>query len=142
SLAERALRQIPEHIAVHRAPALEALMAAATDGGDWPRAHAALTELSALARIGDTAPPRASVALAQGILAAAAGDLDRARRLLEDAVDGFERSGAPFETAEARLELSKSLTALGRSDEAAQEARIALERLRELGVSAEERHDR
>jgi DNA-binding NarL/FixJ family response regulator len=141
-LAERALRQIREPIAVQRAPALEALIAAAADGGDWPRAHAALTELSALARVVDTAPLRASVDLAQGILAAATGDQEHARRLLEDAVDGFERSGAPFETAEARLELSKSLTALGRTIEAAEEARIALERLRELGVSVEERQDR
>lgn len=135
ALAERALRQTPEHMAVHRAPALEALIAAAVDTGDCPRAHAALAELRTLARVVDTAPLHASVDLAQGTLAAASGDQEQARRLLEDAVDGFERSGAPFETAAARLELSKSLAALGRTVEAAEEARAAAERLRELRAS-------
>jgi ATP/maltotriose-dependent transcriptional regulator MalT len=139
ALAERALRQTPEHMVVQRAPTLEALIAAAADRGDWPRAHAALTELKTLARVVDTAPLRAAVSLAQGMLAAATGDQEHARRLLEDAVNGFERSGAPFEAAEARLELSKSLTALGWTAEAAEETRTALERLRELGVDAEER---
>jgi hypothetical protein len=37
-----------------------------------------------------------------------------ARRRLEDAVDLFERSGAPFEAARARLELARMLCALGR----------------------------
>jgi DNA-binding NarL/FixJ family response regulator len=139
ALAERALRQTPAHIVIQRAPALEALIAAAVDCDDWPRAHAALAELKRVADAVDTAPLRAAVNLAQGILAAATGNQEQARRQLEDAVDGFERSGAPFETAEARLALSKSLTALGRTAEAAEEARLALERLRELGVNAEAR---
>ncbi len=138
-LAERALRQAPEHMVVQRAPALEALVAAAVDFGDWPRAHTALTSLKALARAVGTALLGAAANLAQGMVAAATGDQERARRLLEDAVDGFERSGAPFETAEARLELSKSLAALGRTAEATEETRAALERLRELGVDPEER---
>jgi LuxR family maltose regulon positive regulatory protein len=139
ALAERALRQTLEHIVVQRAPALEALIAAAVDCDDWPRAHAGLAELKTLAAVIDTAPFRAAVNLAQGLLAAATGKQDHARRHLEDAVDGFERSGAPFEAAEARLELAKSLTALGRAAEAAEEARIALEHLRALGVETEVR---
>ena len=139
ALAERALRQTPENMTVQRVPTLEALIAAATDLRQWSRAHAALAELKALARVVDTEPLRAAVNLAQGTLAAATREQEQARRLLEDAVDGFERSGAPFEAAEARLELSKSLSALGWVADAAEERRTALARLRELGVDADER---
>ena len=138
-LAERALRQTPAHMIVHRAPALEALIAAAADRGEVQRAKAALTRLKKLARVVETTPLRAAVSLAEGIVAAAAGDRERARRLLEDAVDGFERSGAPFEAAEARLHLARSLTPLGRTAEAAQETQASLECLRELGADVEAR---
>jgi len=66
-------------------------------------------------------------------LAAAAGDHDRARTLLEDAIDGFERAGAPYEAAQARLGLAASLTALGRPETAAREVAQARGRLAALG---------
>ena len=44
-------------------------------------------------------PLRAFAERAEGMLAAAQGEHERARPLLEDAVDGFEKSGAPFEAA-------------------------------------------
>jgi DNA-binding NarL/FixJ family response regulator len=87
----------------------------------------------------ETTPLRAAANLAEGVVAAAAGHCERARRLLEDAVDGFERSGAPFEAAEARLELAKCLTALGRTVEAAQEMQASLECLTQLGADVEAR---
>jgi DNA-binding NarL/FixJ family response regulator len=68
------------------------------------------------------------------VLACAQGDYDRARTLLEDAVDVFERGGAPFEAARARLELATCLMALGRVEGAEREATTALERLVELGA--------
>ena len=142
ALAERALRQTRGPVVVQRAPALEALVAAAADCGDWPKASAALAELNSLARVVGTAPLQAAVKLAEGVLAAAGGDHARARRLFEDAVDGFDRSGAPFEAAEARLELSRSLTALDRAAEAGEAAQIALARLRELGADTEGRPSR
>jgi DNA-binding NarL/FixJ family response regulator len=71
------------------------------------------------------------------MLAAAGGDHDRARRLLEDAVDRFQRSGAPFEEAQARIELATSLVALGRVDAAEREAAAARTALLELGAEAE-----
>jgi LuxR family maltose regulon positive regulatory protein len=141
-LAERALRQTPDHVVVHRAPALEALVAAAADRGDLHKAETALTELKTLAHLVATAPWHAAVNLADGIVTSAAGNQERARRLLEDAVDGFERSGAPFEAAEARLELAKSLTALGRMADAAHQTHTALERLAALGVDVETRQAR
>jgi DNA-binding NarL/FixJ family response regulator len=68
------------------------------------------------------------------MLAAAGGAHDRARPPLEDAVDGFERSGGPFEAAEARLQLAATLAALGRADAARGEVGIVVERLSALGA--------
>ena len=71
------------------------------------------------------------------MLAAARGDHDRARTLLEDAVDGYERSRAPFETARARLELATSLIALGRGEDARHEAAAAEAGLARLGAAGD-----
>ena len=71
------------------------------------------------------------------MLAAASGDHERARPLLEDAVDRFDRCGAPFETARARIELATSLVALGRTEVAGQEAAAAVECLLALGAAQE-----
>ena len=43
----------------------------------------------------------------------------------EDAIDLFQQCGAPFETAGSRLDLARVLTALGRPDAAAEQARLA-----------------
>jgi DNA-binding NarL/FixJ family response regulator len=71
------------------------------------------------------------------VLEAAGGEHERARTLLEDAVDRFQRSGAPFEAAQAQIELATSLAALGRTELAEREATTALDRLLELGAKAE-----
>jgi DNA-binding NarL/FixJ family response regulator len=71
------------------------------------------------------------------LLEAAGGDHERARTLLEDAVDRFQRIGAPFEASQARIELATSLAALGRTELAEREATTALDRLLELGAEAE-----
>jgi ATP/maltotriose-dependent transcriptional regulator MalT len=141
-LAERSLRQVRAPMKVLRAPALEVAIASAAQLGRVRRAKATLAELEQVARLAGTEPMRAAARLAGAIVAGAAGDRERARPLLEDAVDGFERSGAPFEAALARLELAKGLIALGRGGDAAREARAALERLVALGAEAEARRAR
>ena len=67
----------------------------------------------------------------------AGGEHERARPLLEDALDCFQRFGAPFEASQVRVELATSLAALGRTDEAEREAVTAWDRLVELGADAE-----
>ena len=136
-IAERALRRVsPERLA-NRCPALAVVVRARIARGELEEAVAPLAALrDAADRVG-TSPLRALAELGEGMLAAAAGDHGRARPLLEDAVDRFERSGAPFETAQARIELATSLVALGRTVDAAHEARRALERLLELGAVLE-----
>jgi LuxR family transcriptional regulator, maltose regulon positive regulatory protein len=133
-LLERLLRQLPADRGLDRAPALELLVHARAARGDLDEAAAAAAALREVqSRVG-TAGLRACADLADGVLACARGDHERARALLEDAVDCLERSGAPFEAARARLELATCLTALGRADDAVREATVALERLLELGA--------
>ncbi|MGH3013111.1 MAG: helix-turn-helix transcriptional regulator, partial [Gaiellaceae bacterium] len=128
---------MPEHRRLARAPALELLIRVRASRGELEEAASALEELKKVALLVGTAPLRAAAGLAEGVLAAAAGDHSRARTFLEDAVDGFERSGAPYETAQARIELATSLVALGRAEEAEDEAATALGSLLELGAEGE-----
>jgi LuxR family maltose regulon positive regulatory protein len=136
-LAERFLRQVPAHVELDRVPALELLVAARTARGELDEAGAALDGLRNVERLVGTAPLRAAVDLAEGRIAAAGGDHDRGRALLEDAIDRFERCSAPFEAAQARIELATTLLAAGRTDDARVEAEAALNRLVELGAELE-----
>jgi DNA-binding NarL/FixJ family response regulator len=136
-LLERLLRQVPEHRRLERAPALAVLVRAGVARGDLRRASEALEALREVAAVVGTTALRACADLGEGMLVAAGGEHDRARPLLEDAVDGFERSSAPFEAAQAKVELATSLAALGRGGAAELEAGAALERFLELGAAAE-----
>lgn len=136
-LIERVLRQTQAKRKLERFPVCELLVRARIARGELPEASAALDELRELERLVGTPPLRASVDLAAGMVAAASGDHKRARMLLEDAVDGFQASGAPFETASARIELATSLVALRRADAAEQEAAAALSSLLKLGADPE-----
>lgn len=141
-LAQRCLRRRSEEYTAERCSAQEVLVAAHVARGELDEAAAALAELHDLARVAGTLPLRAAALFADGIVSAAGGDHEHARRVLEDAVDGFERSGAPFEAARARFELARSLTALHRDADAAREAQTCLEGLRRLGADAEARRGR
>jgi len=99
---------------------------------DLARARTALEEIRAIADAARTAPLQASANLAAGLVALASGDLDASRRELEDAVDGFDASEAPFEAACARLDLASVMDRLGRADAAVSEIDRALTELTRL----------
>jgi DNA-binding NarL/FixJ family response regulator len=136
-LVERMLRQVPAERTLERAPALELMVRARVARGELDDARAALAALREIERLVKTTPLRASTDLCEGLVEAASGDHQRARTLFEDAVDRFERSGAPFEASSARVELAASLAALGQPDSAEREASAALACLRDLGAGAE-----
>jgi DNA-binding NarL/FixJ family response regulator len=136
-LVERLLRQVPTERKLDRAPALEVLVRARVARGELEGARTALASLREIEQLVATEPLRASTELAEGLLEAGGGDHERARTLLEDAVDRFSRIGAPFEASQARIELAISLAALGRTELARREATAALDRLIELGAEAE-----
>jgi DNA-binding NarL/FixJ family response regulator len=136
-LIERLLRQVPADRDLQRAPAIELLVHAHVARGELEQATATLATLREISERVGTAPLRACADLANGVLAAGGGDHERARRLFEDAVDAFERSGAPYEAARARLDLATSLIALGRTEVGEREAAVARDRLVALGAEVE-----
>jgi RNA polymerase sigma factor (sigma-70 family) len=141
-LLERLQRQLPAERRLARVPALLLLVRARLAGAEVREARPLVSELVEIADLAGTGPMRGFADLAQGLLAAAQGEHERARPFLEDAVDRLERSRAPFETARARIELAASLAQLGRDDVARQEAASALDTLLELGADAEARRAR
>jgi LuxR family transcriptional regulator, maltose regulon positive regulatory protein len=120
-LAERLRRRSEEQLAPAQADVLELLTRAAVAGGEFELAAEAAAELRALASHIATPPLHAAADLAAGRVEAARGEHARARTLLEDAVDCYDRCGAPYEAAQARAELATTLFALGRDDQAAAE---------------------
>ncbi|MGH2705455.1 MAG: LuxR C-terminal-related transcriptional regulator [Actinomycetota bacterium] len=136
-LGERLLRRLPAGRWLERAPVLALLVRARVARGELEEAAGAVEALRETERRVGTAPFTASTDLAEGILAAATGEHERARPLLEDALDCFERCGAPFEASQVRIELATSLAAVGRTEAAEREAVTARDRLIELGADAE-----
>ena len=129
---------MPADRELDRAAGLELFARARTARGELDDARAALQKaLREIERAVGTPALRASVDFIAGLVAAAGGDHDRARHLFEDATDRFERSGGPFEAAQARLELATTLVALGRTDVAEQEAASALDQFLDLGAEIE-----
>jgi len=133
-LAERHLRRMPVRNRIERAPGLELLVRAHAAAGPAHRdaARTALDELRGIATDARTSPLLATASLAAGLVAFAGGEDDGARRDLEDAVDLFERSGAPYDVARARLALARVLARLGRTEAAASEVQRALDQFTTL----------
>jgi ATP/maltotriose-dependent transcriptional regulator MalT len=136
-LAERFLRGVPAEDRLERIDGLELLARAQIARGDHAHAVRSMAELQAITGAIATPSLRAVTSFAEGVLAAACGDHEEARRRFEDAVDLFDVGGAPFEAARSRLELGSALTALGRVDAAAREARAALTILEKIGAARE-----
>lgn len=134
-LLERALRRIPPTHSTHRADVLELLVRVHAVRGDPDAAADCLAELRAVAAAVDTEPLRAAVSVAEGLLAAAVDDHERACDHFEDAVDAFARCRAPLEVAYARLDLAGALRALGRVSAAKREGELAQASLEELGAA-------
>jgi DNA-binding NarL/FixJ family response regulator len=136
-LLEPMLRRVPAQQRTLRASPVEVMVRARAATGDSEAARAYLVELGSIADAIGTAPLRASLSFCEGLVAGAAGDGERARDLLEEAVELFAASGASFELARARLELARVLASLGRGEAAVREAMLALTRLDEIGAVAE-----
>jgi len=139
-LAERHLRRLPAKNRTERAAALELLIRAKAAPGpeqDLDGARSTLEELGSIADQAQTSPLLASARVSAGLLAVASGDVDEARRQFEDAVDLYEKSGAPFETARTRLELARVLERLNRTDAAVAEVTRAIDQLTRLDARAE-----
>jgi len=134
---DRYLRRVPTQNRTDRAAGLELLVRAQAAAGEVDGARTALAELAAITAVVATLPLKAATSLASGWVAMASGDEDEARRQFEDAVDRFVQSNAPYEVARARIELARALASLERIDDAALEARRAIDVLTELKAELE-----
>jgi DNA-binding CsgD family transcriptional regulator len=135
--ASRYLRHVPTQNRTDRTSALDLIVRALTDAGDIEGASTALAELVSIATVVGTAPLRGAASFAEGYVARGVGHADKARQHLEDAVDLFLESGAPFEVARARIELARVLATLDRVEAAAEEAQRAIDLLLELKAELE-----
>jgi DNA-binding CsgD family transcriptional regulator/tetratricopeptide (TPR) repeat protein len=132
--AERVLRRLSHTAALDRLPALELLVSALAALDDLDAAGAGCAELERIGADLGTPYVRGRTRLVAGRVAAARRDHEHARRACEDAVDLLVEAGAAHETALARLELARALTALGRDEAAAAETRTARDALVALGA--------
>ena len=132
---ERFLSKLGPESRLQRAAGLELYARSLVALAEVERARSAVIQLLDLvAEVGGDSL-RASALAVEGVVAGAEGDLDAARLSMEDAIDLFQQIGAPFETARSRLDLARVLAGLGRTDAAAQQARLAQEALQ--GMQAE-----
>lgn len=137
ALLDQFLTQIGGGEPTSRAAALELLVRAHARRGDLAAADAAFHELERIASAATTASFAAAVRSAEAVLLRERGDIAGAATQLERAVELFEQTGAPFETARARLDLTDVLSTLGRTVSAEREARLAIESLGALGADYE-----
>lgn len=141
-LAQRFLRQVPEENRPDQLAALDLMLRAEIARGNHGAARKALACIQAIVAATSSVPLRALACAAEGLIAAAQEEHEQACRAFEDAADLYGRSGAAFEQARARMELGRSLAALGRQADALAELRAAGEQLARLGAAREARRAR
>jgi ATP/maltotriose-dependent transcriptional regulator MalT len=120
--AARYLRRVMPHNRSDREAGLDLVVRGLIGVGDIEGARTAQAELEALADLVGTTPFKAAAGLAAGRVSLAEGDIDKARRRLEDSVDLYRQSGATYELARARIELARALNAAGQVEGSLQEA--------------------
>jgi LuxR family transcriptional regulator, maltose regulon positive regulatory protein len=133
-LTDRALRLLPVEAWLDRVDALLIGARAAAALGDATRAASHALELAAVADRAGTGLLRAIAVYARGVAERASGDLTAAIHSLEKAVAHSDRGGAPYEAAQARLELASVLAPLGRGELARREAAQAREVFAAVGA--------
>jgi ATP/maltotriose-dependent transcriptional regulator MalT len=135
--AHECLRALSAEAVAARTAALELLIRAETRLGDLGSAEQAAAELRAVVRVAPTEALQASAAHCEGLLASAKGEHDAARVAFEDAARLYQRSGAPFEQARARIALAHTLVELGRCADALSHARTVADALERMGARGE-----
>ena len=134
-MADRILRRIGRAPPIERVPPLELLARARVELDELEAATGARGELEGIAERLGTPYLRGRARLVAGELSDHTGDHEEARRALEDALDLFGESAAPYEAALARLALARTLASLGRPDAADAEAQAAREAFAKLGAA-------
>jgi len=140
-LARRFLEQAPRSNRTDRALAWELLLRAQLALGQTPGARG-VEEIQELAAGVGTDLLRATARTVDGLIAAASGQPERARGALEDAISLFARAGVTYEASRVRVELARSLIALGCVDAARAELERACRVFEGLGATGDVRSTR
>ncbi|THI93500.1 hypothetical protein E7Z54_20775, partial [Nocardioides sp.] len=109
ALARRFIRRCSTADRTFRGQGLQVLVAASAEAGDLEAARGALKELTEEASEVTRGAHRAGIRLAASALLLAEERLEAAREAAEDAVDLYDRAGAPFGAARARAVLARVL---------------------------------
>lgn len=131
---QRFLRSVPAEDLLERAAGLELLVQAHVMLRDRHRAEATLQELRDVVSNVSTGPMQAALRFAEGRVSTLSDPL-AAKVCFEDAVELFARSSSPFESAQARVELGRSLSALGRKPAAIDEILTAVRTFDKIGAA-------
>jgi ATP/maltotriose-dependent transcriptional regulator MalT len=138
--AERYLRGLGDGQPIESAAALELLVPVRIRLGDLAAARRAHIQLAAIADAAGTDPLRASERCAAGRIALAERDHASARTALEEALDLYERSATPFEAAQVRLELARTLAGQDRVAAGLEHALAARATFEQLGAGRAAKH--
>jgi ATP/maltotriose-dependent transcriptional regulator MalT len=112
--AERFLRRTPSASLLERSPGHEILVRAYARQEEMEKARSSLNTLLSIVETVSTDPLIAAARYAEGMVAAGERRYAHALPLFEDAVDLYDKSCMPFESAEAHIELAGVLHHLGR----------------------------
>jgi len=132
--AERYLRALGSEQPIESAAALELLVSIRIRLGDLIAASETQAQLARIADAVRTDQLRAAERGAAGRLALGKGELDLARQAFEDAIDLHVRTLAPFEAAQERMELARTLQGLDRPASGLEQAMAARTTFGELGA--------
>ncbi|MGZ8695370.1 MAG: LuxR C-terminal-related transcriptional regulator [Gaiellaceae bacterium] len=138
ALSERLDRATRGSRLLDRVGALALVARSAVAAGRLDVAGEASAALDELAPSIGTSGARGAAARAAGEYAFACGELELARRRLEDAVDAFGAHEAPYDRARARLVLAQVLGELGPAGRARAEAGTARDEFRRLDARRDE----
>ena len=129
-------KERPPNSDLRRAPLLDAQVEIAIAAGDLDRARSAADELDLIAARFESKALVASAAHARGRVRLADGDTTGAERSLSEAVRLWNEVGAPYEAANARLDLADAHQASGREQPADMERHAARTILEEIEAAS------
>jgi ATP/maltotriose-dependent transcriptional regulator MalT len=132
--AEKYLRGLAGKQPIESAAALELMAGAHVRLGELEPARDAHARLADIATAVATDSLRAAERSAAGWIGLTDRDHDAARRAFEDAIDYYELSVAPFEAAQARVSLARTLAEAERPHAALDQALAAQATFEELGA--------
>jgi LuxR family transcriptional regulator, maltose regulon positive regulatory protein len=127
---------MPAENRLERVAGFELLIQAEARRGRLEQVRTALADMRTAVADVTTRPMQAAVYFAEGLAAATAGDHADARHCFEDAAELSAQAAIPFEAAQARFELARTLLALDDYEAAQRQAHKAIETFARLGAVA------